>query len=164
MKEKQFLFRLGLILIPALLAVPAPSDAALVAAAAVLSVAALAGARLATSRLPQGFWQDLAEVVLVAALIGAADWCARTFFLSLWLPLGFYFQLILLNALLALRREPAAVKFKSLLWFSFVLMVFALAGKPGPAGLVRNAFTVFFGTGIFLYGLGICLKKRWCVL
>lgn len=164
MKEKQFLFRLGLILVPALFTVPSPSGGLLVAAAVLAALALLEGARFLTRFLPAGFWQDLAEILVIAALLGLADWGARTYFLSLWAPMGVYFQLVLLNAALALRREPVPVKWKTFLWFAFSLLGFALLRRADPSGFTRNSFTVFFGAGMFLYGLGICFRRRWCVL
>ncbi len=155
MREKDFLFKLGVVLVPAVFASSSFDQILWIAFGSVLllvAVPVLEGA---------GFLrQDFLQVSAAALLAALTDETARRF----GVQAGVFFPVILVNAGLWFRHEPLQVKTKAALWFCFAFLGLSLLKLNGICPAFRDPFFIFSGVGGFLFLAGSALKRKWCVL
>ncbi len=145
MREKDFLFKLGVILVPAVFASSSFDQILWIAFGSVLLLVAVPIFEGA------GFRQDFLQVSAAALLAALADETARRF----GVQAGVFFPVILVNVGLCFRREALQVRVKAALWFVFGLLVL---------GVFKDPFFIFSAVGCFLFAAGLALKRKWVVL
>ena len=173
MKENEFLFRLGALLTPALLASPSVREAALVAISTFFLLILFHGfaslfekgvRRLARPSRETDFAVEAARLLVIALLASLADHAAARFCAGARNEMGFFFPVVLVNVLLLLKRESLEAKGRIYLWFAFGLLAASFLKTIGYGEAASLPAGVFFFSGFFLFALGWCVKKKWAVV
>lgn len=163
MKEKNFLFKLGTLLVPAVFASHSPDQALWIAFGSVLLLIAVPVLPKGTAKNAvegPGFLQDFLQVLAAAFLAALADETARRF----GVRTGLFFFVILVNAGWSFRYEDLQVKAKAALWFCFAFLGLSMLKLNGICPAFQDPFFIFSGTGGLLLMAGFALQRKWCVL
>lgn len=162
MREKNFLYKLGAILVPAVFASDTPGHAMWVAPGIVFLLTVshlwdLFTRRVMPSLEEGGFWADFSRVLIIglaACLLDAL--AARAGY-----GMSALYPAALVNAGLLLRGETFYGKSKAVLWFLPPFLILAALKTLGPWPGFGEPFFVFAGIAAFLYLIGLALEKKW---
>ncbi len=161
MKENDFLFKLGLILAPALFASSSALEAVLIAASVAMLIFTLHAFTFASRKVFSGFFEEGVVLLAIAALTMMASLAVRK--LLCVVPIGVFFPVALANALIFLRGESLEAKGKIILWFVIALLLMSFLRDRSQILPESHAF-IFFAIGFFLFSVRLFLKKKWCLL
>ena len=165
MREKNFLFKLGAVLVPAVFASDSLGHALWIAPGVVLVLAVShVWGMLMRRAVPAfdkgGFWAELPMVVMIGlAACLLDDLAARSGYGA-----GVLFPAALVNAGLWFRDDSFQVKSRGALWFLPAFLALAALKTSNLWPGFSDPFFIFTGAAAFLYLTGLALEKKWSSL
>lgn len=162
MDEEKFLYKLGFVLVPALILIPRPEGAVFVSFLSLTGLFAAHGLSLALDRVKSLLLKRSVTIFSTVLLVTALCFLSRTYLPALAQAAGFFYPVLLLNYLLVTQEGPSDMKKKMSFWYvSGLIGGSALKILFAPSVSDIDPGAVFLSVGFFLAFIKVFAGKKW---